>query len=180
MQRGADKGFSPEVPAQCGALMLGTYPSVKSFEHRYYYGHPQNRFWPLLALLAGTKPPVGIEERRNFILCRHLALWDTLERCDITGSADSSIKNPRPNNIAALVQEKGIGTIFCNGGAALNYYNRFHRQLTGIEAVGLPSTSPANAAFSLARLQAAWAPVAAFLVASPHAITPAAHALQEG
>lgn len=163
MERGRQKGFGPLIPPGCAALVLGTYPSPKSFEQAFYYGHPQNRFWPLLAALAGVRAPATVEEKRAFILARRLGIWDTLESCRITGAADASITNPVPNPVPALMAERGIGVVFCNGAAAFGLYQKHHLPHTGVQAVKLPSTSPANAAFSLGRLLAAWQPVAEYL-----------------
>ncbi|MDL2293509.1 DNA-deoxyinosine glycosylase [Ruminococcaceae bacterium OttesenSCG-928-D13] len=162
-ERGTEKGFGPLVPDACRALILGTYPSPKSFEAQFFYGHPQNRFWPLVAALAGVEAPRTVAEKRALILDGRAALWDTLESCRITGASDASIRDPVPNNVAALVTEKGITHVFCNGAASHRLYEKFHRPATGIAALRLPSTSPANAAFSFERLLEAWQPVAEFL-----------------
>lgn len=161
--RGAAKGFGPLAPEGCRALMLGTYPSPKSFEQQFYYGHPQNRFWPLLAALAGKPAPRSTAEKRALILAGRLALWDVLESCAITGAQDASIRHPVPNDVAGLVKQRDIEVVFCNGAAAHSLYRRFHQAAAGIEALRLPSTSPANAAFSFEKLLAAWRPAGKYL-----------------
>ncbi|MDL2218943.1 DNA-deoxyinosine glycosylase [Ruminococcaceae bacterium OttesenSCG-928-O06] len=162
-KRGSTDSFPPVVPAGTKALLLGSYPSPKSFAQGFYYGHPQNRFWPLVAALAGQPVPQTVKERRAFILRGRLALWDVLRQCSITGAQDASIAQPQPNAIAQLITQHGIQAVFCNGQAAHRFYTRLCQPQTGLAAVCLPSTSPANAAWGLARLQAAWQPLAPYL-----------------
>ena len=157
--RGRQQSFAPVCSPASHTLILGSYPSPKSFEYGFYYGHPHNRFWPLLALLTGRGTPVTIEQKTALILENGLALWDSLARCEITGASDASIRHPVPNDIASLVRATNITAIFCNGDAAYRYYRRCCEPAAGIAAVRLPSTSPANAAFSLARLASAWQPL---------------------
>jgi TDG/mug DNA glycosylase family protein len=149
-------GFEPVWGRDSRALILGTWPSPKSRAQGFYYGHPQNRFWPLLARLTGNDRPVTIEEKKSLILNSGLALWDTLAHCTIVGARDETIEDPVPNDIAGLLARAPVEAIFCNGAAAWKFYEKFARPLTGIKAVKLPSTSPANAAWSLDRLQEAW------------------------
>ncbi len=137
-------------------LILGSFPSVKSREARFFYGHPQNRFWKLLALLFNEAVPVTIEDKTRIVLENNLALWDTIHSCTITGSSDSSIKDVVPNDISVILNNSRVGKIFCNGTASHNLYNKYIYPSTGIEAVKLPSTSPANAAYSLDRLAQCW------------------------
>lgn len=140
-------------------LILGSFPSVKSREGHFFYHHPQNRFWRLLAALFGEEPPASIEEKRAFLLRNHLAVWDVIASCEITGSSDSSIKNVVPNDLNRILDTADIRQIFCNGAASFNLYKKYCLPATNREAVKLPSTSPANAAFSLERLASLWAPV---------------------
>lgn len=137
-------------------LILGSFPSVKSREASFFYGHPQNRFWRLLALIFDEEIPTTIEEKKSIVLRNGLALWDTIHSCTITGSSDSSIKNAVPNDISVILQNSRVDRIFCNGAAAYNLYKKYIYPKTGIEAVKLPSTSPANAAFSIERLLESW------------------------
>ena len=158
--------FAPVYDARSRALILGTWPSPKSREMAFYYGHPQNRFWPMLAALTGEPVPAreDIEAKKQIILRHGLALWDTLESCTITGASDASIKDVVPNDIAALLEQAPIEAVFCNGATAYKIYQKYLEPVSGIPAVKLPSTSPANAAWSPARLQAAWgAALAPFL-----------------
>ena len=140
--------FEPVYNEHSRALILGTWPSPKSREMAFYYGHPQNRFWPVLAALTGEPVPAreDIEAKKQIILRHGLALWDTLERCTITGAADASIKDAVPNDIAALLAKAPIEAVFCNGATAYRIYTKYLQPVSGIAAVKLPSTSPANAA----------------------------------
>lgn len=154
------KGFAPVFSKNSRVLILGSYPSPKSFAQNFYYGHPQNRFWPLVAALTGCAVPQTIPEKQALILNNGLALWDSLESCTITGASDASIRDPVPNDIAAMLSKTAVHSIFCNGAAAHRYYRQFNQANTGIPAQRLPSTSPANAAFSFQRLLEAWQPLA--------------------
>lgn len=162
-QRGNQPGFGPLYSQNSAALILGSYPSPKSFAHGFYYGHPQNRFWPLLASLAGWQTPQTIQQKTALVLQNSLALWDSLLSCQITGASDASIKNPVPNEIAALLQKTKVEAIFCNGAAAHKIYMRYCYPATGLAAVCLPSTSPANAAYSMQRLQQCWQPLCPYI-----------------
>ena len=136
--------FEPVYNEHSRALILGTWPSPKSREMAFYYGHPQNRFWPVLAALTGEPVPAreDIEAKKQIILRHGLALWDTLESCTITGASDASIKDVEPNDLAALVNRLGVQAIFCNGATSGRLYRKYAQPLTGLEAVVLPSTSP--------------------------------------
>jgi hypoxanthine-DNA glycosylase len=166
-RRSGIKGFDPLYTPGSRALILGSYPSPKSFEQNFYYGHPQNRFWPLLAALLGRALPTGTENKKALVLNAGLAVWDSLESCTITGASDASIQNPVPNDIAWLLSQTRVRAIFCNGTVSHRIYRRFCQPKTGIAAVCLPSTSPANAGFGLERLIAAWQPVARALRDAP-------------
>ena len=139
-------------------LILGSFPSVKSREAAFFYAHPQNRFWPMMAALTGEPVPAreDIEAKKQIILRHGLALWDTLERCTITGAADASIKDAVPNDIAVLLAKAPIEAVFCNGATAYRIYTKYLQPVTGLAAIKLPSTSPANAAFTMPRLLDAW------------------------
>lgn len=137
-------------------LILGSFPSVKSREGMFFYHHPQNRFWKTLAAVYEAPVPCSVEEKKAFLLTHHIALWDSIGRCEIDGSQDSTIRNAVPNDIRGLLRKTGIRTIFCNGAASFDAYCRWILPQTGIEAQKLPSTSPANAAWSLERLTEAW------------------------
>lgn len=137
-------------------LILGSFPSVKSREAMFFYGHPQNRFWPLLARLFSEPAPQSIPEKRELALRHHIAMWDTIHSCVITGSSDSSIRDVVPNDLSVILDNSRVERIFCNGAASYNLYRKYIYPSSGIEAVKLPSTSPANAAFGMDRLAEAW------------------------
>ncbi len=137
-------------------LILGSFPSVKSREELFFYGHPQNRFWKVISLLFGVDEPNGIESKKQLLLSHGIALWDVIGSCEIIGSMDSSIKNAVPNDISKIIESSKINKIFLNGKTAEKYYNKFLKKSLNIESVGLPSTSPANAAFTLPRLVDEW------------------------
>ena len=148
--------FPPVWNERSRILILGSFPSVRSREIGFYYGHPQNRFWPLLAQLFHENTPVTIEDRRSFVLRHGIALWDVIESCQITGSSDSSIRNTKPNDIAGLISQTSIDHVYCNGQQAWRLYQKYCANGCGIQAISLPSTSPANAAWNLDRLADAW------------------------
>ena len=148
--------FEPVYNGESRVLVLGTFPSVKSRESAFYYGHPQNRFWKVTAAIVKEKVPVSIEEKKSMLLKHGIAIWDVIRSCEIEGSSDSSIREVEPNDIAGLLQGSRIERIYGNGDKACQLYNRFCRAQTGVEIIRLPSTSPANAAFSLERLTDLW------------------------
>ena len=137
-------------------LILGSFPSVKSREARFFYGHPQNRFWAVIAAVYGYEKPITIEDKKHLILENRLALWDVIAECEIEGSADSTIKNVKANDLSVILQNSTVERIYVNGKTAEKYYNKYTLPKTGIKAACLPSTSPANAAWSFERLVEAW------------------------
>lgn len=138
------------------ALILGSFPSVKSREAAFFYGHPQNRFWSVVAAVFGEDKPVTIEEKKKFVINNNLALWDVIASCEIEGSADSTISNVTANDLSVIIDNSKVDRIFVNGKTAEKYYNKYILPKTGIKAVCLPSTSPANAAWSKEKLIEAW------------------------
>ena len=155
--------FPPVYDAKSEILILGSFPSVKSRENMFYYGHPQNRFWRVLAAVYKSDVPQSIDEKVRFLLKHHIALWDVIASCDISGSSDSSIQNAVPNDLSPILNAAKIQAVFCNGTTASRLYERYLLPVTGMQAVRLPSTSPANASFSLDRLAEQWQAVAAYL-----------------
>lgn len=148
--------FPPLYDESSKILILGSLPSVKSREQLFFYGHPQNRFWKVIAALTDENVPMTIDEKKQLLHKHHIALWDTIYSCDIVGSSDSSIKNVVPTNIEPIINNSKITKIFCNGNTSGKYYKKYQQNNIGIEAVVLPSTSPANAAFSLEKLLEVW------------------------
>lgn len=140
--------IEPVFDENSRVLILGSFPSPKSRENAFFYGHPQNRFWAVIAEVFNEETPQTKEERLAFLFRHKIALWDTVYECDISGAADSSIKNAVPTDLNRILSAANIKMIFTTGKAAYKYYVKFHEKQTGIKAVCLPSTSPANAAWS--------------------------------
>lgn len=137
-------------------LILGSFPSVKSREEGFFYGHPQNRFWKVLAAIFNENIPQTIHEKKEFLLNNKVAVWDVIHSCEITGSSDSSIKNVEVNDLTRILNTADIKQIFVNGKKAYSLYNKYMKQIVMKEAICLPSTSPANAAWNIDRLVEAW------------------------
>jgi len=137
-------------------LILGSFPSVKSREGEFFYHHPQNRFWRLISEIYNEKLPETIDEKRQLLISNNIALWDVVQSCEIIGSADSSIRNVIPNDISPILSKANIRRIYANGGTAYRLYKRYIYKDIGREIILLPSTSPANASYSLERLIEAW------------------------
>lgn len=154
-------------------LILGSFPSVKSRESGFFYGHPQNRFWKMAACICGetelsrvlSGEPVfsDIEEKKAFLERNHIAMWDTIASCTIIGSSDSSIRDVVPNDLNRILTAAPIRKIFCNGATSWNLYRKYCFPETKREAEKMPSTSPANAAWSLEKLCAAWSVMTQYL-----------------
>ena len=137
-------------------LILGSFPSVKSREQMFFYGHPQNRFWKVVAVVFDQEVPQSIEQKKEFLKRNNIAIWDVIGTCEIEGSADSTIKDVTPNDLSQILNMADIKRIFVNGKAAEKYYNKYTKAVIGRDAVCLPSTSPANAAWTLEKLIAEW------------------------
>jgi len=148
--------FPPLYDKTSRVLILGSFPSVKSREQMFFYGHPQNRFWKVIPAIFKEKVPETIEEKKSLILRNHLALWDVIAECEITGSSDASIKNAKANDLGEILGNAPIEKIIVNGKTAEKLYIKYIEPLTGIKAVVMPSTSPANAAWTLEKLIEAW------------------------
>lgn len=150
--------FEPIYDAGSRILVLGSFPSVRSREEGFYYGHPRNRFWRLLALCLEEEVPQSIEQKLLLLQRHKIALWDVLQSCKIAGSADSSIAGAVPNDLSRLLAAASIERVLCNGATAGRLCRLYCREAIGFEPIILPSTSPANAAWSLERLHEAWKP----------------------
>ena len=137
-------------------LILGSFPSVKSREVQFFYGHPQNRFWRVTAAVFNEDVPMTIEEKKAFLVRNRIAVWDVIESCDIEGSADSAIKNVVANDLNIILEAAGIENIYVNGKTAEKYFNKYIRDKINRSAICLPSTSPSNAAWNLERLRDTW------------------------
>lgn len=152
--------FGPLFSERSRVLILGSFPSVKSREQNFFYGHPQNRFWKVIAAVFGKPVPHSIEEKKQLILTNGLALWDSIASCEITGSSDASIRNARANDISLILDNCNIERIYCNGRKSYELYCKYIEPQTGRAAFCLPSTSPANAQWTLDRLTEAWSVIA--------------------
>lgn len=148
--------FPPLYDINSQILILGSFPSVKSREQMFFYGHPQNRFWRVTADVFGCDVPQTIMEKKEFLHSNHIALWDVIASCDIIGSSDSSIKNVISNDLSQIIKDSNINKIFVNGRASEIYYKKYTEPSLGRSAIYLPSTSPANAAWSVQRLTEKW------------------------
>lgn len=148
--------FPPTWDEHSEILILGSFPSVKSREMAYFYGHPQNRFWRVVAALYEDNTPQTVEERHAFLLRHHIALWDVIASCTIVGSSDSSIRDAVPNDIRPILAGAPIRGIYTNGQTSSRLYIKYLLPQISREAICLPSTSPANAAWSFDRLTEAW------------------------
>ena len=148
--------FGPLYNDSSKVLILGSFPSVKSREQNFFYGHPQNRFWRVIASVFEQPVPQSIEEKKQLILSCGLALWDSIASCEITGSSDSSIRNAQPNDLSIILNNCNIERIYCNGRKSYELYQKYIRPQTGRAAVCLPSTSPANAQWTLEKLIREW------------------------
>lgn len=148
--------FEPVYRFDSKILILGTLPSVKSREQNFYYGHPRNRFWQVLAQIFSEKLPNTIDEKKRLLVRHQIALWDVIESCDIAGSSDSSIKNVTPADLQRIIKATKIKTIYANGRKAGELYNRYQKESTGLNITVLPSTSPANAKWTLDKLVKQW------------------------
>lgn len=148
--------FAPVFDSNSEILVLGSFPSVKSRENNFYYGHPQNRFWRVTAAVFSRPVPNTVDEKKGFLLENGIALWDVIKSCEITGSADSTIKSVTPNDLSEILSVGSIKHIYANGKTAQKLYNKYIKKSTGFEIIALPSTSPANAAFSMEKLIKEW------------------------
>lgn len=148
--------FPPLYDKNSKILILGSFPSVKSREINFFYGHPQNRFWKVMAAVFDEKAPEAVAEKKEFLHRNHIALWDVIHSCDIEGSSDSSIKNAVANDISEILNAADIRAIFVNGKTAEKHYKKYIEKSIGRGCRVLPSTSPANAAWGLDRLIERW------------------------
>ncbi len=148
--------FDPVFNENSKVLILGSFPSVKSREQKFYYGHIRNRFWKVLSAVLGDNLPCSVDEKRDFLLRNNIAVWDVIESCEIVGSSDSSIKNVVANDLSIILNNADIKQIFTNGKKADELYYKYIYPITKLDTICLPSTSPANAAWNLDRLVDKW------------------------
>ena len=148
--------IDPVYDASSQILILGSFPSVKSRRQRFFYAHPQNRFWRVLAVLFNEKTPGTVEEKKAFLIRNHIALWDVIASCEIKGSSDSSIRSVEPNDLNMILNTADIRRIYVNGRTAEKMYKRYTEERTGRQCIYLPSTSGANAALNMEKLIERW------------------------
>ena len=148
--------FEPIYNSNSKILILGSMPSVKSREENFYYAHPQNRFWKVLAFIFNKDVPKSIEEKTQLVLENNLALWDSVKSCEIINSAYATIKNAVPNDIVGFVRKNKINKIIFNGKKSYDIFSKFFKEFKECELEVLPSTSPANAKFSFNDLCNIW------------------------
>ena len=141
--------FGPYVDSNSKILILGSFPSVRSRAQNFYYGHPQNRFWKVLAACVEDQVPNTLDEKKHFLSTHQIALWDVIDSCDISGSSDASIRNATPTEIKQLLEQTNIEKILVNGKTATKLFQRYWPD---VEFIACPSTSAANAAMSLNQL----------------------------
>lgn len=159
MHERIDHPLPPIVNENSKILILGSFPSVKTREAKFPYGHPQNRFWPLISELLDITPPLLAREpkrAKDALLTHGIALWDSIASCEIIGSSDSSIRNVVPHDLSRIFDVAGIRHVFCNGHTSYRYYKKYQTAYQHIPVVALPSTSPANARMSLDDLKDSW------------------------
>lgn len=148
--------IEPVYDSHSKILILGSFPSVKSREQQFFYGHKQNRFWRVMAQVLDCAVPEDVPQKRAMLLTHHVALWDVIASCEITGSSDASIRDVRPNDLSRILSQADIQAIYTNGSKAYELYQKYIFPVNGRKAHPLPSTSPANAGYSLERLVEAW------------------------
>lgn len=148
--------FPPVFDHRSRILILGSFPSAKSRETQFFYGHPQNRFWKVMAAVTEDDTPQTIPEKKAFLLRHRIALWDVIAECEIKGSSDSSIRNVVPVDLSLILEQAPIRSIYTNGNKAYELYQKYLLPATARDCERLPSTSPANAAYSLDRLIECW------------------------
>lgn len=150
--------FNPIYDENSKMLILGSFPSVKSREANFYYAHPQNRFWRIMARVCKQKPPVTVGQKRRFLLENNIALWDVIKSCDIEGSSDASICNVEVNDICDILKKTKIDAIYLNGKTTYKYFSKYVKNKINkeIKITVLPSTSSANATFTFDRLLYNW------------------------
>ena len=148
--------IDPVFDTNSRILILGSFPSVKSRESGFFYGHPQNRYWKVLSAVFEEECPETIPEKKAFLLRNHIAAWDVIHSCEITGSSDSSIRNVTVNDLGMILRAAAIREIYVNGKTAEKMYRKYTEPVLGRPCTVLPSTSPANAAWNLERLTEAW------------------------
>jgi hypoxanthine-DNA glycosylase len=152
--------FAPVFDEKSQVLILGTFPSIRSRAAGFYYGHPQNRFWKVIAAITKTNQiPQTIEDKKCMLLQNRIALWDVLQSCDVEGSSDSSIRNATPTALSIILNKANINCIYANGLQSYQFFIKYHCEFYSGRLIKLPSTSPANARYALEQLVAIWSQI---------------------
>ena len=154
----------PLYDKQSRILILGSFPSVKSREAMFFYGHKQNRFWKVLSSVLDCPLPVTVEEKKEMLLSHGIALWDVIASCEIYGSSDSSIRNVVPNDLSVILEQADIKQIYANGTKSFELYQKYVKEDAKRDMIKLPSTSPANASWTLDKLVGEWSQIKSFLM----------------
>lgn len=155
--------FEPVFDADSRILILGSLPSPDSRKNGFYYGHARNRFWKVLAQVTGFPAPQTVEEKIAFAYKAHIALYDVIAACEIIGASDASIKNVQPADLSPIFAAAKIQAVFCSGTKAYQLYLRWQKPLWDVPVFALPSTSPANAAWSAEKLAEAYRVILPYL-----------------
>ncbi len=148
--------FDPLYDKQSRILILGSFPSPQSRKQQFFYGHPQNRFWRIMAKVLDEDVPCTIEEKKEMMKRNHIALYDAIYSCDIIKASDSSIRNVVPSDLSSIIEGSKISRIYCNGRKSFECFLRYQKDIIKMDAIMLPSTSPANASFTLEKLYESW------------------------
>lgn len=164
--------FPPVFDSHSRVLILGTMPSPKSREQGFYYGHPRNRFWPVLAQVLGEPCPETISEKKAMALRHGIAVWDVLASCEIRGADDTSIRNPVPNDMSRILDHAPIQAVFTTGTKATALFRKYCEKETGFSTIPLPSTSPANCRVTMEELTAAYGKILRYLEDQENASRP--------
>ncbi|MDR1034692.1 MAG: DNA-deoxyinosine glycosylase [Holosporales bacterium] len=152
--------FEPIFDEESQVLILGTFPSIRSRESGFYYGHPQNRFWKVMAYITKTDQiPQTISSKKHMLIKNGIALWDVLQSCDIEGSSDNNIRNPTPTDLSIIFNETNIKYIYTNGLQSYQFFNKYHDKSYNGKLIELPSTSPANARYTIEQLVTIWSQI---------------------
>lgn len=154
MERFNKHPFGAFYSSESEILILGSFPSPKSREDGFYYGNKKNRFWMILAMIYDEETPDTIEEKQALLAKHNIALFDAIDSLMIQGASDASIKNAKPSDLSMLFASSKIRLICCNGKTAYRYFLKGDHY--GVPSICLPSSSPANASFSLDELTKIW------------------------
>ena len=159
--------FKPIFDKNSKILVLGSFPSVVSRKFGFYYANPQNRFWRVLAGILNAPLPKSMDEKINFLLAYRIAIYDAAISCEIKGSSDAKMTAVTPANLEPIFKTANITQVYANGGKAYEICKKYLEdeilKATKNVVIKLPSTSPANAKFSIDKLASEWSAIAEIL-----------------